>query len=137
MSGKSSGDSDAAANASQLALPLRSGRKACAEARHAVRDLCIQQDLAHLADDAELLTSELVTNAIEHAVPPFQLFATCASGEVFVEVLDQDAYPMAWVTARSDLVSEGGRGMHLVTEIAVEYGMSWRAHGKSVWFRLR
>lgn len=136
LSGIPSRDPQHARQRPGLALALRPGRLSLVEARHAVRAFCVNEHLAHLADDAELLTSELVTNAIEHARTRIRLIARCQDDMLFVEVFDEDANPMVLVAALADPSSEGGRGLHLVTAIAAECGVNSRAGGKSVWFKL-
>jgi anti-sigma regulatory factor (Ser/Thr protein kinase) len=91
--------------------------------------------LADLVDRAELLTSEVVTNAIVHAHSPVRLVVEAQSSSVVVEVKD---------TAQTQLVAEGeeaaeadhGRGMVLVDALSDRWGWWEEEGGKVVWFAL-
>jgi anti-sigma regulatory factor (Ser/Thr protein kinase) len=91
--------------------------------------------LADLVDRAELLTSEVVTNAIVHAHSPIRLVVEAHSSSVVVEVKD---------TAQTQVVAEGeevteadrGRGMVLVDAVSDRWGWWKEEGGKVVWFAL-
>jgi len=97
--------------------------------------------LASLApmDDAEvaqLLTTELSANAIQHARTPFTVGITHDDeGTLTVEVHDQDsALP---VVAPYDPAALRGRGLLLVDSLSREWGVTpVPDDGKTVWFRL-
>ncbi|MDT7544646.1 MAG: hypothetical protein QOE99_756, partial [Actinomycetota bacterium] len=55
----------------QLELQLSDGPAAASVTRRAVTETLDQWGLSELTDDAVLAVSELVTNAILHADPPF------------------------------------------------------------------
>jgi anti-sigma regulatory factor (Ser/Thr protein kinase) len=84
---------------------------------------------------AELLVSELVTNALVHAgAEPF-LTVTVDVETVRVEVADPD--PNAALTARhAGQTSAHGRGLAIVQALARSWGVERRAPGKVVWFEL-
>jgi anti-sigma regulatory factor (Ser/Thr protein kinase) len=90
--------------------------------------------LEELVCDAELLVSELVTNAILHARSATTLTlrrdATC----VRVEVCDDSAAPPRLRSYGPEAVT--GRGIFLVDRIAWRWGVTARAVGKCVWFEL-
>lgn len=119
----------------ELVLRLWPRASSCGQARHAVRTFCFAHSLQDLADDAELLTSELVTNAIEHTGTLITVVAVCEHGELIVNVRDDGAAapPVVGIAA---VDAESGRGMQLVEGIAGRWGTAFHADGKSVWFRL-
>jgi hypothetical protein len=93
--------------------------------------------LKHLADAAELVVSELVTNSVRHAAEPrARLIATRferVEGGVRIEVHDANCSKPAVRQAAAD--AEGGRGLALVDAItAGRWGVSERdGVGKTVW----
>ncbi len=84
-----------------------------------------------LADTAELLVSELVTNAVRYADAPIGL--RLMLDEVLrVEVADPlPDPPRQRRAARTD---EGGRGLELVHSLADNWGTRVEGEGKVVWF---
>lgn len=104
-------------------------------ARRAVRGL-VGDDGDAYVDDALLLTSELVTNAIEHTPGGCTLTATMdpfASG-LRVEVSDGSAALPVLSLARRDAIS--GRGLRIVDLISRRWGAETSRTGKTVWFEL-
>ncbi|GHE55411.1 hypothetical protein GCM10018771_41460 [Streptomyces cellulosae] len=94
-----------------------------------------------VGDDAALVASELVTNAVVHAGTDVHL--TCRleedTGALVVEVADR--HPSR--TPRDDAVEapahdipEYGRGLRLVAALAESWGVTYRAGSKTVWARL-
>ena len=102
---------------------------------------CTQQDA--LVDDAVLLTSELVTNAVLHAGTPVQvtcrLLGNLSDGAVEIAVLDRR--PAQLRPDRPHTVAEAaertnGRGLQLPSELATAWGVTYARAAKAVWFRL-
>src|SRR5580693_10726327 len=92
-----------------------------------------------LVDDAVLLTSELVTNAVVHAGTQVQVTCKLAAGAV--EVVVRDSHPARMVPgpAPDDTVPAertGGRGLLLPSALAAAWGVSYGADAKAVWFRM-
>ena len=86
------------------------------------------------AEDATLLTSELVTNTVVHAGTRCQLRVRRARDRVRVEVEDEnDDVPVPRPCSVDD---EHGRGLALVSTLALAWGVDPREHGKVVWFEL-
>lgn len=84
---------------------------------------------------AALLTSELATNAVEHAGGDFTVEVTDTGHGVRVDVRDPSSMPPV-VRAAED-VDESGRGMRIVEAVATTWGSELVAgNGKSVWFEL-
>src|SRR4051794_32013537 len=78
---------------SELTLRLRPVEWATTRARHAVREFCLERGLAEIADDAGLLTSELVTNAVRHASLLVTLRALQRDGKLVVTITDDSEGP--------------------------------------------
>ena len=113
---------------------------ATAEAPRLGRDfaksaLCIAHH-ATVRDDAELLVSELVTNAVLHGLPPITLRIDCDTVELIVEVSDEAAGP-ALIPRPAVPDGESGRGLALVDILSDAWGVEPLDQGKVVWFRLR
>jgi anti-sigma regulatory factor (Ser/Thr protein kinase) len=92
-----------------------------------------------LVDDAVLLTSELVTNAVVHAGTAVQV--TCRLTEDSVEVVVSDNHPARLVPepAENDhppAERTSGRGLLLPAALASAWGVTYGRVSKSVWFRL-
>jgi anti-sigma regulatory factor (Ser/Thr protein kinase) len=121
----------------QICVTLVPEPRSCGLARTAVLDFCRAHGLTDLTEDAALLTSELVGNAVEHAGTPIILTAESRAGQLSVWVADDNAGPAIRGKAEPELLSERGRGLLVVEAIAAEWGTTRQGTGKSVWFRLR
>lgn len=104
--------------------------------RRWMRRQCAAWGLAEICDAVELLTSELVTNAIVHARTPLVLRAEVLADRLRVSVRDEESRPPA-LTAR-DLDATGGRGLALVDALADSWGVETARSvvGKTVYFEL-
>jgi serine/threonine-protein kinase RsbW len=125
----------AAATDAQVAMLLFVPRAArsVAAVRHHVRDLICQRGLQHVADDVELLTSELATNAVQHAAGfRYAVAVRVCPGLILVEVFD--SAPERPLLHERDSEREGGRGLATVAALAKDWGSGQCAHGKRVWF---
>jgi hypothetical protein len=89
-----------------------------------------------LSETANLLTSELVTNAIRHAKSGPVITAAIANGLLEVGVTDGSPDEVPQVFSTWDATRDGGRGMAIIDALSVEWGMTVFAEGKHVWFRL-
>jgi anti-sigma regulatory factor (Ser/Thr protein kinase) len=88
-----------------------------------------------VVETAELLTTELVTNAIVHAGGKSHLFIRAAKGVVRVEITDPDDRLPAMAAPDTD--SPGGRGLVIVNGLASAWGVQTTSKGgKTVWFEL-
>jgi anti-sigma regulatory factor (Ser/Thr protein kinase) len=88
-----------------------------------------------VVETAELLTDELVTNAIVHAGSKSYLFVRAVKGAVRVEVTDPDDRLPAIAAPDADAL--GGRGLIIVNGLASAWGVERAAGGgKTVWFEL-
>lgn len=112
--------------------PLDDDPTTVATARHVVEEhLASWQVPAPLREQVVLVTSELVTNAITHGVPPMGLRLQRTESEVVVEVRDGNAAPPRRRRAGPD--DEDGRGLAIVDVVATRWGTRSTAAGKVVW----
>lgn len=118
-------------------LHLLPTREAPSLARGFIRENC-QEFPSPVLEDACLLTSEVVTNAVVHAQTMITVALDCADGQIEVAVEDDVSmtelprpaavpFPLMW---------EGGRGLTIVDNVARDWGVLPSASGKRVWFRL-
>ena len=105
-----------------------------AQARSFVGSALSRWDLPELVDDAVLLTSELVTNAVRHARTSVAVTVAVAEGLAEVGVTDRS--PRLVVAGSSPWDQEGGRGLRLTELVAKEWGVTPLPDAKQVWFRL-
>ncbi|MBB4711642.1 ATP-binding protein [Streptomyces luteogriseus] len=113
----------------------RADLRAVPEARRALRELLGQWGKHGQSDVAELLTSELVTNAIVHTDHDAVLTATVGPHGLRVEVRDFVARrPRLRVPVADD--GTNGRGLLLVQSLADSWGVRPHGVGKAVWFEL-
>ncbi|MFD4713436.1 ATP-binding protein [Streptomyces sp. NPDC058430] len=94
-------------------------------------------------DTAELLTAELVANAVEHAAGagPIELVVELLASGCQVEVHDGDPAPPGDLTRPGpaeapDPWQEHGRGLLLIRTLSSSCGHRPTASGKAVWFTL-
>lgn len=94
-------------------------------------------ELPELADTAELLASEVVTNALVHGDSDVNVYVRRYDTCLRVEVRDSDPRPARPVTLpRAEDQAEGGRGLLIVSALASAWGNSPSGRGKTVWFEL-
>ncbi|MGJ6963173.1 ATP-binding protein [Streptosporangium sp. G11] len=92
--------------------------------------------------DAELLVSELVSNAIRHSesgrVGGRVTVVVANLGDVTrIAVIDEGSSTcMPHLPAEPDEDAEGGRGLWLVREVALSWGWYEGTAGRVVWFQL-
>jgi two-component sensor histidine kinase len=119
--------------ATREVLTLESSRLAPAQARRAVRDFAAAVSPAS-AWTAELLASELVTNAVTHGRGAVRVVMEYDAKGLAVTVTDDEPAPP--VMADAALSATGGRGMRLVDVLSSDWGVKPDRPGKGVWFRL-
>lgn len=122
----------------QIVRRWPSTRRTVARARRELMDALTEWGLPELRDAAELVLSELVTNAIVHARSPRgRLIETrvrrLPDGRVRIEVHDANTNPP--VLRGSSDTDEGGRGLLLVDALTGhQWGVTGRGGvGKAVW----
>lgn len=105
-----------------------------ARVRILVRRLLEHWGLPNLIPSAELLASELVTNACRYATRPIGVRLIWTDVVLFEVTDDDHRLPVLRSPTATD---EGGRGLHIVAELAERWGSSRVAGGKTVWFALK
>ncbi|AYA21026.1 ATP-binding protein [Streptomyces alfalfae] len=109
--------------------------RAVSEVRGALREFLRQWGRPGAADVAELLTSELVTNALVHTDDDAVVTASVGPRGLRVEVRDfAGNRPEPRAPDPDD--STHGRGLVLVQSLADAWGVRAHGVGKAVWFEL-
>lgn len=84
-----------------------------------------------------LLTTEAVTNAVEHGPEDGQVTVEVARGDAGWCVAVTDESPEAPVRLEVDPTAPHGRGVLLIDTLATRWGVQRHgANGKTVWFRV-
>ncbi|WP_416980443.1 ATP-binding protein [Streptomyces sp. T028] len=125
----------------RIALPHSAA--AVPVARALVRTALAELEHGADSDTAELLTAELVANAVEHTDAgdaPIELVVELRPSGCQVEVHDHDPMPPGDLTrpsgAEPDPWLEHGRGLLLIRALSSSCGHRPTDKGKAVWFRL-
>ncbi|MDN0197602.1 SpoIIE family protein phosphatase [Streptomyces sp. S.PNR 29] len=114
--------------------------RSVASARSFVRDTLQGWGFADIVDDAVVLTSELVTNAVVHAGTSADVVCLRSDDGVRIEVADR--YPEREIPLQASAVNmgspdrEGGRGLQLCAALAGHWGVEYTPTHKNVWFQL-
>ncbi|GII85451.1 hypothetical protein Ssi03_34410 [Sphaerisporangium siamense] len=115
--------------------------KCIASARRFVRDVALDWKAADKVPAvAELLTSEVVTNALVHGMKALPVSSTIRiavrrDGSLMtVEVYDSCVTIPRMRSAES--METSGRGLAIVQALACKWGWILHHHGKTVWFHL-
>ncbi|MFF6877997.1 MULTISPECIES: SpoIIE family protein phosphatase [unclassified Streptomyces] len=114
--------------------------RSVASARSFVRDTLQGWGFADIIDDAVVLTSELVTNAVVHAGTSADVLCLRSDDGVRIEVADR--YPEREIPLQATAVNmgspdrEGGRGLQLCAALAGRWGVEYIPTHKTVWFQL-
>ncbi|MFD3589455.1 SpoIIE family protein phosphatase [Streptomyces sp. NPDC058683] len=115
--------------------------KAVAAVRRFVCDRLATWDWTSKNDEAELLITELVTNALIHADSEVDIWVREQRDRIRVDVCDWDPRPPLpapiTFTEECDSEAEHGRGLLIVDAVASAWGKTPRGRGKSVWFELQ
>jgi anti-sigma regulatory factor (Ser/Thr protein kinase) len=124
----------------RIALPHSAA--AVPVARALVRTALAELEHGADSDTAELLTAELVANAVEHTVgsTPIELVVELLPTGCQVEVHDPDPAPPGNLTRPVDIEpdpwQEHGRGLLLIRALSSSCGHRPTESGKAVWFTL-
>ncbi|MFE9093350.1 ATP-binding protein [Streptomyces sp. NPDC007264] len=113
----------------------RADLRAVPEARRALRELLTHWGRPERSEIAELLTSELVTNALVHTDREAVLTVTVSARGLHVEVRDFVGRRPRPRAANPDDGTHG-RGLMLVQSLADAWGVRPHGVGKAVWFDL-
>jgi PAS domain S-box-containing protein len=104
------------------------------EARRFVTEALTGLD-ADIVATVELLTSELVTNAVLHASTELEVRVWASSDRVHVSVLDERPERGVYRT-ETDAQAATGRGLGLVEALASDFGVDNSESAKTVWFEV-
>lgn len=113
-------------------------------ARCTLRAVLSEHGLGELSHTAELLTSELTTNAFQHSDGPAFVRLSWAKERLRVSVSDNNPElppPLGVMTTAAD--ADHGRGLLLVERFADDWGgyalglEEFGTRGKLVWFEIR
>ena len=100
-------------------------------ARAVVRRQLVALGRADLIDDAELITSELVTNAVLHGGGCQDVKVDAIDGGIRIAVTDASPAPPVLGLASTEGMT--GRGLRLVARVAARWGVDVGVTGKVVW----
>ncbi|MFI8522663.1 SpoIIE family protein phosphatase [Streptomyces sp. NPDC085481] len=113
--------------------------RSVATARAFVRDTLQGWGYAEVVDDAVVLTSELVTNAVIHAGTAADVLCLRADDGVRIEVADrypEREIPVQHGRSMGSPDRENGRGLLLCAALAGRWGVEYSPTRKHVWFQL-
>ncbi len=121
-----------------IALVLASDPEQVGITRCLVRAALGYRGLGHYATDAEIIASELVANAIQHAS---SVDSTDKIGVTLMRVWDgeaisivvTDSSPIPPIRRETTTGSEQGRGLQIVEALSARWGWNYEPGGKSVY----
>ncbi len=117
----------------QLRVPLERSGNAPAVARDALRRAYVDELDPDLLTDAELLVSELASNALRHGRGEMVLLARLDDDRLLVEVVDEGS-GFERTLRRKDFEQVGGWGLDIVDAVASRWGV--HEGTTHVWFEL-
>ncbi|MEV6840625.1 SpoIIE family protein phosphatase [Streptomyces sp. NPDC051133] len=112
--------------------PLDADPREVARARRLVREQLLDWGLPQAVETAQLLVSEVVTNAVRHAEGDRIGLRVVRTDALLFEVTDDEPALPAMLAAGP--LDESGRGLRVVSRLAREWGASGSGHRKTVWF---
>jgi anti-sigma regulatory factor (Ser/Thr protein kinase) len=105
-------------------------------ARWHVRDALGLHGMGEFAQDAAVITSELVANAVQHAcedgTKTIRVTLTCAGNPAVVTVVVSDSCSQGPVRRDASPGSEQGRGLQIVEALSARWGWRYEDGGKAV-----
>ncbi|MFE1075128.1 ATP-binding protein [Streptomyces sp. NPDC058783] len=107
-----------------------------AEARHHVRETCRQWAVpTPVAGDAELVVSELATNAVQHApsADDLTLALRLSAGHLWLAVSDHGPRTRIRSHAVATAEDERGRGLQIVQALATRWVIDTSEAGTTAW----
>lgn len=120
----------------EAVLRLPPSPTAAGRARAFIADFCAAARLpAAVCNDAALLVSELVTNAVIHGRTTATVEVHRPADTLRVTVRD-DNPALPAVGDSPDLNAESGRGLLIVSKTARRWGIEAGDGGKAIWFEL-
>lgn len=119
------------------ALELPASPRSVQDARRWVTGICLDIGREDLVESAQLGVSELVTNALLHAEPPFRVSVRGTVEHPRIEVSDGSTSPPTpdlGMTDEDGLLSTIGRGLGMLAMSSTAWGADIDRNGKVVWF---
>jgi Histidine kinase-like ATPase domain len=111
-------------------------RDAPGKARHLVADALGRWGHGGtFVDDAQLVVTELATNAVVHPQSPFTVVAQNRNSRVRLSVHDVSRTEPK--LGGHEPIGPSGRGLRLVAAVSVDWGVEVTADGKTVWAELQ
>jgi anti-sigma regulatory factor (Ser/Thr protein kinase) len=125
--------------AQRRTMTVRPGPAAPAASRDFTTEVCAEWGLGRVTGLAELIVSELVTNAVLHARTEIGMTLRLSEDTLSIAVRDRDMRPMAPPSATTfgAPTDEHGRGLLLLDAMADAWGSTPTADGKVVWASVR
>jgi signal transduction histidine kinase len=111
----------------------RAARRFCAHSL--ARTLGDDKQNRDVIDDAQMIVSELLTNAINARCDGAEVTVSVHDGVVRIEVVD-DAAGVPQLQA-PNATDERGRGLMIVAALSSDWGYDVSSRGKRVWAELR
>lgn len=110
------------------------GPRVVGAARALLRSVLALWDCDDPDDAGELLTSEVVSNAVRHAAGVLAMLFELSPHQGMVRVSVEDQTPDLPVLQAHSTESSSGRGLLLVEALATRWGSHPTERGKVVWF---
>jgi anti-sigma regulatory factor (Ser/Thr protein kinase) len=118
------------------ATAFKAKETAVSAARAYIEEALEACELTHLMDDAKLIVSELVTNAIRYTTDVVVVqWSVSEDAEFVIEV--GDSAPELPEIATDDALSLHGRGLVIVAAVADDWGAHRIEGGKITWATLK
>ncbi|MEU1462654.1 ATP-binding protein [Streptomyces sp. NPDC005727] len=135
QNGASGAGSPEPVDALRFSATWAEGALRIADARGAVRTLLARAGhppVLRASQDAQLVVSELITNALRHAPGPCGMLLEVAPGRHELRVTVSDTSQRSPVVRPVDAERMGGRGLHLVLRICGRVRVTRHDRGKRV-----
>ena len=119
----------------EVCLDFESEPALVRRARRFVSRTLREWELEHFVNDAQLVVSELGSNAVLHARTEIRLtLRSDGAGWVRIEVQDHNSRMPTQLACPTDATS--GRGLAIVEAVATSWGVARDGDGKTVWAEL-
>jgi anti-sigma regulatory factor (Ser/Thr protein kinase) len=124
-----------ALSSERLLLRQPAGPDASGVARKLIAEACRGYQKPRLLRPAQLVVTELVANAVQHARTAITVTVAPRAGGLRLTVSDGDPHPPrpASPSSSSPLVDEAGHGLQLVQAAAAAWGAIATQDGKTIW----